>query len=76
MPKKWGLAYMINAEDAPVGRCAGGLAWGGLANTYYWIEPRRGVAASSLPRCLPFADQTVLDLFENFERAIYAGRSG
>ena len=53
-----------------------GLAWGGLANTYYWIEPKRGVAGAIITQTLPFADQPVLDLFENFERAIYAGRSG
>ena len=73
LPKKWGLAYMINAEDAPVGRTAGSLAWAGLANTYYWIEPQRRVAGVILTQVLPFADPTVLNLFENFERAIYAG---
>ncbi len=74
LPKKWGLAYMINAEPAPVGRGAGSLAWAGLANTYYWIEPTRRVAGVVLTQVLPFADRTVLRLFENFERAIYAGR--
>jgi CubicO group peptidase (beta-lactamase class C family) len=75
LAKKWGLAYMINAEDAPVGRTAGSLAWAGLANTYYWIEPTRRVAGVLLTQILPFADATVLNLFESFERAIYAGRS-
>jgi CubicO group peptidase (beta-lactamase class C family) len=74
LPKKWGLAYMINAEDAPVGRTAGSLAWAGLANTYYWIEPTRRLAGVILTQILPFADPTVLDLFEEFERAIYASR--
>jgi CubicO group peptidase (beta-lactamase class C family) len=73
VPKKWGLAYQINAEDAPVGRTAGSLAWGGLANTYYWIEPTRRVAGVIVTQVLPFADKAVLDLFENFERGIYAG---
>jgi methyl acetate hydrolase len=72
MPKKWGLAYMINAEDAAVGRTAGSLAWAGLANTYYWIDPTRHVAGVILTQILPFADSRVLDLFEQFERAIYA----
>jgi CubicO group peptidase (beta-lactamase class C family) len=72
MPKKWGLAYMINAEDAAVGRSAGGLAWAGLANTYYWIEPSKRVAGVILTQILPFADAQVLSLFEDFERGIYA----
>src|ERR687885_1009492 len=43
MLKKWGLGYMITAEDAPTGRSAGSLAWAGLGNTYYWIDPARRV---------------------------------
>ena len=72
MAKKWGLACMINAEDTAVGRAAGSLAWAGLANTYYWIDPTRRVAGVILTQILPFADQRVLALFEQFERAIYA----
>ena len=74
MPKKWGLAYMINAEDAAVGRSAGSLAWAGLANTYFWIEPNKKVAGVILTQILPFADPVVLSLFERFERAIYDTR--
>jgi methyl acetate hydrolase len=74
MPKKWGLAYMISAEDAPVGRTAGSLAWAGLANTYYWIDPTRRIAGVILTQVLPFADPKVLNTFEQFERAIYATR--
>ncbi len=39
MPKTWGLSFMINDEHAPTGRTAGSLAWAGLANTYFWIDP-------------------------------------
>jgi methyl acetate hydrolase len=74
LAKKWGLAYMINVEDAPVGRSAGSLARAGLGNTYYWLEPNRGVAGVILTQILPFADAKVLDTFEQFERAIYATR--
>jgi CubicO group peptidase (beta-lactamase class C family) len=75
MLKKWGLAYMMNTLDAPVGRSAGSLAWAGLANTYYWIDPTRRVTAVILTQVLPFADTRVLMLVEDFERAIYASAS-
>ena len=75
MPKKWGLAYMINVEDAPVGRSAGSLAWAGLANTYFWLDPRKRLAGVILTQILPFADARVLNVFEQFESAIYATRS-
>jgi len=75
MDKKWGLACMITMEDAPTGRSAGSLAWGGLANTYYWIDPTRRVTGLIMTQILPFADACVLDLFERFERGIYAGHA-
>jgi CubicO group peptidase (beta-lactamase class C family) len=71
MPKKWGLAYMINTEDAPTGRSAGSLAWAGLFNTYYWLDPVKRVTGLILTQTLPFADPIVLDTFGRFERAVY-----
>ena len=75
MVKKWGLGYMITLEDAPTGRSRGSLAWAGLANTYYWIDPTKRLAGVILTQVLPFADEKCLAMFEQFERAIYAGRA-
>ena len=72
MVKKWGLAYMISTEVAPTGRSAGSLCWAGLGNTYFWIDPTRRVAGVILTQILPFADSAVLDMYDQFERAIYA----
>jgi CubicO group peptidase (beta-lactamase class C family) len=74
MVKKWGLGYMISTEDAPTGRSAGSVAWAGLGNTYFWIDPTRKVTGVILTQILPFADALVLDLFARFERAVYASR--
>ncbi len=43
MAKKWGLTWLINTQDVPGRRSAGSLAWGGLFNTYYWIDPKQQV---------------------------------
>src|SRR5207342_1490414 len=43
IPKSWGLSFMINDERAPTGRSPGSLAWGGLANSYYWIDPAKKI---------------------------------
>ncbi|HLZ69620.1 MAG TPA: serine hydrolase domain-containing protein [Dehalococcoidia bacterium] len=72
--KKWGLGYMITTEEAPTGRSAGSLAWAGLANTYYWLDPTKGIAGVILTQVLPFVDGAVMRLFDRYERAIYAGR--
>ena len=74
MVKKWGLGYMITTEDAPTGRSAGSLAWAGLANTYYWLDPASRATGLLMTQILPFADPTVLDLLGQFERAIYDRR--
>jgi methyl acetate hydrolase len=71
MVKKWGLGYMITMEDAPTGRSAGSLAWAGLGNTYYWIDPVKGVTGVLLTQILPFADDAVLELLDKFEKGIY-----
>jgi methyl acetate hydrolase len=69
--KKWGLSFMINTQQTAEGRSAGSLAWAGLANTYYWIDPTRNVSGVILTQLFPFADKKVLELFGGFERAIY-----
>ena len=71
MPKAWGLTFMINMEEAPTGRTAGSLAWAGLANSYYWIDPKKGVGGVYLTQILPFADEKSLPLFFAFEKAVY-----
>ena len=71
--KKWGLSFLINTAKTPEGRSAGSLAWAGLANTYFWIDPVRNVAGVILMQLLPFADHKCLEAFAGFERGVYAG---
>jgi methyl acetate hydrolase len=73
MVKKWGLSFLINTAKTPEGRNAGSLAWAGLANTYYWIDPVRDVTGVILMQLLPFADANCVEAFAGFERGIYAG---
>jgi methyl acetate hydrolase len=73
MVKKWGLSFLINTAKTPEGRSAGSLAWAGLANTYFWIDPSRDVAGVILMQLLPFADRKALEAFAGFERGVYAG---
>ncbi len=71
MVKKWGLGFMINTETAPTGRSAGSLAWAGLANTYFWIDPTKNIAGVILMQLLPFADPQALQTFADFESRLY-----
>jgi methyl acetate hydrolase len=69
--KKWGLTFLINTDAAPSGRSTGSLAWAGLYNTYYWLDPSAKVAGVFMTQVLPFADATVLQALDAFERAVY-----
>ena len=71
---KWGFGHMINMQAGPDGRSAGSLTWGGLLNTYYWIDPRRRIAAVFMTQVLPFADDRTLRIYRQFERGIYRAR--
>jgi methyl acetate hydrolase len=73
MVKKWGLSFLITTAKTPEGRSPGSLAWAGLANTYYWIDPARDVTGVILMQVLPFADGKCLEAFAGFERGVYDG---
>jgi methyl acetate hydrolase len=75
MVKKWGLGFMISTEAVPGGRSAGSLAWAGLGNTYFWIDPAKGVAGVILMQLIPLADVKALAVFAGFETAVYAALS-
>jgi CubicO group peptidase (beta-lactamase class C family) len=72
MVKKWGLGFMISTAQVPGGRSPGSLAWAGLGNTYFWIDPEKRIAGVILMQLIPFADSKALALFDGFEKAIYA----
>ncbi len=70
-PKTWGLTFQINEASASTGRPAGTLMWAGLANSYFWIDRATGIGGAYLSQILPFADAGSLDLFTQFETAVY-----
>jgi CubicO group peptidase (beta-lactamase class C family) len=69
---KWGLSFIINPTPLPTGRSAGSLAWAGIANSFFWIDPARRVAGVYATQLLPFVDARALDLFVRFETETYA----
>jgi CubicO group peptidase (beta-lactamase class C family) len=68
---KWGLGFLVTAEAVPGKRSAGSLSWGGINNTYYWLDPTRGITGVILMQFLPFADRKALALYDAFERGVY-----
>jgi CubicO group peptidase (beta-lactamase class C family) len=70
--EKWGLGFLINTTAYTGGRSAGSLAWAGLYNTFFWIDPQRARCAVLLMQFLPFVDRAAIGLLGDFERAVYA----
>lgn len=70
-PEKWGLGFLINTTPYAGGRSAGSLAWAGLYNTYYWIDPKRQRCVVILMQYLPFVDTEAIGLLDEFERVLY-----
>jgi methyl acetate hydrolase len=68
---KWGLGFLITADQVPGKRSPGSLSWGGINNTYFWIDPSRGIAGVILMQYLPFADAKALAVYDAFERGAY-----
>ena len=66
------LGFLVNPAPHRGGRAAGSLAWAGLHNTYYWIDPARDRCAVIMMQFLPFADREAVGLLNEFEQAVYA----
>jgi CubicO group peptidase (beta-lactamase class C family) len=73
---KWGLGFLITADADPAKRSAGSLSWGGINNTYYWIDPARDLTGVILMQFLPFADKRALAAYDTFERGVYRLAAG
>ena len=68
---RWGLGYMLNMQPGPNGRSAGTVSWGGIYNTYYWLDPSKRVTGLIMTQILPFADTRALKVYGQFERGVY-----
>jgi methyl acetate hydrolase len=70
---KWGLSFDINTQPGPHGRAAGSIAWAGLLNCYFWVDPTKDVTGALFTQIRPFFDDRVVSLFGAFESGLYRG---
>jgi methyl acetate hydrolase len=69
--EKWGLGFLINTIPYSGGRSAGSLAWAGISNTFFWIDPNRRKCAVLMMQYLPFVDKEAIALLNDFEQTVY-----
>ena len=68
---KWSYGFLVTARQMPGMRSPGSLSWGGINNTFFWIDPARGIAGTIMMQYLPFADAKALAVYNAFERGAY-----
>lgn len=66
---RFGLGFLLNGDEQP-GRSANSLAWAGLYNTYYWVDPARDICGVVMTQILPFYDERVVELLARFEALV------
>jgi CubicO group peptidase (beta-lactamase class C family) len=69
---KWTYGFLTNPAPYPGGRSAGSLAWAGIENTFYWIDPKRSLCAVVMMQFYPFVDREAVGLLSDFEKAVYS----
>jgi len=68
---KWGLGFLITTNQVAGKRSPGSLSWGGINNTFFWVDPAKGIAGVIMMQYLPFADAKALATYDVFERGAY-----
>jgi methyl acetate hydrolase len=70
---KFGLGFQLTgpSDGSEPRRSPGSMAWAGLYNTEFWVDPTRQVAATLLMQVLPFYDDGAIRALEQFEAAVY-----
>ena len=69
---RWGLSFVLNTEDIRGCRAANSLAWAGVHNTFFWIDPTRQLTAVLMMQLLPANDPQVLRTLVGYEQGLYA----
>lgn len=69
---KWGYGLLLNSHDIPGRRRAGTGAWAGLLNTHFWIDRTTGITAGIYTQFLPFVTPEAMQMYHDFEVALYA----
>ena len=71
---KFGLGFEITGPHTDrFARSPGSMAWAGIFNTEFWIDPARGIGGVLLMQYLPFYDAAAIETLQGFEHRVYEG---
>jgi methyl acetate hydrolase len=69
--QKFGFNVLVETRDRPSGRGAGSYGWGGIFNTYFWVDPAAELAGVICMQMSPFCAPACLAVRDAFEAALY-----
>ena len=58
--------------DIPGKRSTDTQSWAGVLNSHYWVDPKKDLAAVLMTQSLPFVEKPFMDMYDAYERAVYA----
>ena len=68
----WGLAWAIDNDGKNYGRKPGTVFWGGMMNTYFYIDYTSGIASCIFTQHIPFNHKETTSTFDEFSRLVYS----
>ena len=70
---KFGLGFQetVASQEERHLRSRGSYSWSGLANTHFWADPEKEIAAVILMQVWPFYDEECIRVYRGFEELIY-----
>jgi len=70
---KFGLGFQITVceDDDALHRSQGSCGWAGMRNTFFWFDPKAGIAAVLMMQAVPFYDEACIAAYRSFEEAVY-----
>lgn len=70
---KFGLGFQITVarDEDTHARSIGSYSWGGIANTHFWVDPRKEIAAVLLMQVMPYYDKECIAVLRGFEQRVY-----
>jgi methyl acetate hydrolase len=67
----WGLGFQLAGRPASrFDRSEGSMAWAGIFNTEFWIDPKREIGVILLMQTLPFYDDDAIAILRGFEQRV------
>lgn len=67
----FGLGFQITEQQLENSRAPGSVAWAGIFNTEFWIDPENNIGAVLFMQYLPFYDVEAIRVLQDFEHLVY-----